>query len=78
MQLVALAFVQFAPLQDLERFLLQRRFAGAVAHFGHALLVGGEFGVEFGEFDVDGFDVRVGLERVEGVSEKGGGERAER
>ena len=61
MELVALGFVEFAALQDLEGFLLEGGFAGAVAHFGHALLVGGEFGVEFGEFDVDGFDVGVCL-----------------
>jgi len=48
-------------LQDLEGFLLEGGFAGAVAHFGEASLVGGEFGVEFGEFDVDGVDVGVGL-----------------
>ena len=40
LELVALGFVHFSALEDLEGFLLQGGFAGAVAHFGHALLVG--------------------------------------
>lgn len=61
LQLVALGLVLFPPLEDLERFLFERGLAGAVAHFGQAGLVGAEFGVEFGEFDVEGFDVGVGV-----------------
>ena len=57
----ALGFVQLAALEDLEGFLFEGGFAGAVAHFGHAGLVRGEFGVEFGEFYVEGVDVGVGL-----------------
>lgn len=57
LQLVPLRLVQLAPLQDLERFLPQRRFARSVAHFRHARLVGGEFGVEFGEFHVERVDM---------------------
>ena len=34
---------------------------GPVAHAGEALLVGCEFGGEFGEFDVDAFDSGVDL-----------------
>ncbi len=61
LHLVALAFVHLPSLQDLEGFLFQGGFAGAVAHLGHALLVGGQFGIQFGEFDVEGFDVGVCL-----------------
>ena len=41
--------------------MLEGGLSGPVAHLGHALLVGGEFGVELGEFDVDAFDVGVGV-----------------
>ena len=61
LQLIALTFVHFAALEDLEGFLFEGGFAGAVSHLGHALLVGGEFGIEFGELDVDAFDVGVGV-----------------
>ena len=61
LELFALGFVHFAALEDLERFLLDGRFPGAVAHLGHASLIGGQFGRLFGDFDVKGFDVRVDL-----------------
>jgi hypothetical protein len=56
-----LRLVLLAPLQQLQRLLLQRRFAGPVAHLGHALLVGRQFGVELGQLDVEALDVRVDL-----------------
>ena len=56
-------------LQELERFLPQRRFPGSVAHFRHSGLVGGEFGVYLGEFDVEAVDVGFGLDMG------GGGQR---
>lgn len=40
--------------------MLQGGFPRPVAHLGHAGLVGGEFGIEFGELDVEGVDVCVG------------------
>jgi len=43
-----LGLVLLAALEEFERFLLERGFAGPLAHFGHALLVGCQFGVEFG------------------------------
>lgn len=61
LKLVALRFVHFASLEDLEGFLFQGGFAGSVAHLGETLLMRGEFSVELGEFDVEGFDVRVCL-----------------
>ena len=39
----------------------QGGFAGAVAHFRETGLEGAELGVEFGEFEVEGFDVGVCL-----------------
>lgn len=62
LQLVALAFVHLAALQDFECFLLDGGFAGAVAHLGELGLVGGEFGIYGGEFDVEGGDAFVDLE----------------
>lgn len=50
--------------------MLDGSFAGAVAHFGELLLVGGEFGVEFGELDVEAFYSCVDLGQV---SSDGGG-----
>jgi hypothetical protein len=66
LQLVALRLVHLALLEDFEGFGLDSGFAGAVAHLGELGLVGGEFGVEFGELDVDGFDAGVDLEVIEG------------
>ncbi len=64
--MLALAFVHFALAQDFQGFLFQGVFAGAVAHLGHFLLVGGEFIVDFGDFDVDGVDAGVDLGTVRG------------
>jgi len=78
LQLVSLAFVHFPPLEDLERFLLDGGFAGAVAHFGELGLVALEFGVDGGEFYVDGFYALVDLGWVGldglGMVGRGGGE----
>ena len=51
--MVALRFVLFSALKDLECLLAQGVFAGPIPHFGEARLVGREFGVEGGEFYVD-------------------------
>lgn len=74
-----MGLVHFAALEDIEGFGLYGGFAGAVAHFGETGLEDGEFGGEFGEFDVDGFDVRVdlwgGLARVKMGHGRGTGGR---
>ena len=62
-ELRALGIELFAALQEFERFLAQGCVARrAGPEFGELLLMEGEFGVEFGEFDVKGFDVGVDLE----------------
>lgn len=61
LELVALTFVEFAALEDLEGFLLDGGFSRAVAHFGEFGLVALEFGVYGGEFYVDGFYSLVDL-----------------
>jgi hypothetical protein len=53
LQLVALRFVLFPLLEDFEGFLFDGCFAGAVAHLGELLLVGGKLGIKLRQLDVD-------------------------
>jgi hypothetical protein len=64
LQLLLLRLVHLALLQDLDRFLLDRRLARPIAHPREALLVGAEFAVELSQFDIDGVDARVDLQCI--------------
>ena len=61
-ELRALRFDGFASLQEGEGFFFEGGVTGGGGpEFAHAALEGGEFGGEFGVFDVEGFDVCVYL-----------------
>jgi hypothetical protein len=51
----------FPLLEDFEGFLFDGCFAGAVAHLGELLLVGGELGIKLRQLDVDAFYACVDL-----------------
>lgn len=54
-----MGLVHFPPLEDFEGLLFERSFTGPIAHFGDLLLVCCEFGIERGEFHVEGGDARI-------------------